>query len=361
MKRKFRNSALVLSLAGILGSRVLPASAAELDRESGSEVALYRLYNPNSGEHFYTASQNERDHLKSVGWKSEGIGWYAPEDSQNPVYRLYNANAGDHHYTLNENEKSFLEAQGWKYEGISWYSDDDNRVPLYRQYNPNAKAGSHNYTTNEKEHNFLVQNGWKGEGIAWYAIKAGKPEEQSIDYMSLYRPYVNHALNVVRTGNGSGNDDAGLVELYSNGQSVYFALEDMNGNHIPELAIFNAQGGIMQLYTIRDGRAVCEISSYMRSMNNYMGNGLFSYFGYGGMYSNAAGVYALDSTGHQQWREFYIYDAKFDGTSSTYFNRSGSWDVNNSLRLGDGSLFREKTDSFINTPSALSLTPLENF
>ncbi|HCK87514.1 MAG TPA: hypothetical protein DHW39_01760, partial [Erysipelotrichaceae bacterium] len=48
---------------------------------------MYRLYNPNSGEHFYTAKAKERDVLASIGWQYEGIGWYAPKESNTPVYR----------------------------------------------------------------------------------------------------------------------------------------------------------------------------------------------------------------------------------------------------------------------------------
>ena len=138
---------------------------------TATPVSMHRLYNPNSGEHFYTAADNEKNHLVSVGWKYEGEGWKAPEKSNTPVYRLYNANAGDHHYTLNANEKNALVKLGWNYEGIGWYSDDSKSVPLYREYNPNAKAGSHNYTPNKNEHNFLTSNGWKDEGIAWYGLK----------------------------------------------------------------------------------------------------------------------------------------------------------------------------------------------
>lgn len=134
-------------------------------------VSMHRLYNPNSGEHFYTAADNEKNHLVSVGWKYEGEGWKAPDKSNAPVYRLYNPNAGDHHYTLNVNEKDALVKLGWNYEGIGWYSDENKAVPLYREYNPNAKAGSHNYTPNKNEHNFLTSNGWKDEGIAWYGLK----------------------------------------------------------------------------------------------------------------------------------------------------------------------------------------------
>jgi len=134
-----------------------------------SGIEMYRLYNPNSGEHFYTSSTEEKSVLVNAGWKYEGIGWTAPSDGD-PVYRLYNANAGDHHYTLDKNEKDTLISYGWKDEGIGWYSDPDKTVPLYRQYNPNAKAGSHNYTTSKEENDALVKLGWKAEGVGWYAL-----------------------------------------------------------------------------------------------------------------------------------------------------------------------------------------------
>lgn len=131
---------------------------------------MYRLYNPNSGEHFYTANTNERDLLKRVGWNDEGIGWYAPT-SGDPVYRVYNPNAGDHHYTPHKFERDHLVKVGWRYEGIGWYSDKNKTIPLYRAYNPNAKAGSHNYTVSKKEQNHLIKVGWKNENIAWYGSK----------------------------------------------------------------------------------------------------------------------------------------------------------------------------------------------
>ena len=131
---------------------------------------MFRLYNPNSGEHFYTASVVERDHLISVGWNYEGEGWTAPESSSAPVYRLYNANAGDHHYTTSVVERDHLISVGWNDEGIGWYSDIDQGVPLYRQYNPNAVAGSHNYTTSTVERDHLISVGWNDEGIGWYGL-----------------------------------------------------------------------------------------------------------------------------------------------------------------------------------------------
>ncbi|WP_169815811.1 InlB B-repeat-containing protein [Denitrobacterium detoxificans] len=132
--------------------------------------AMYRLYNPNGGEHFYTASAEERDGLRKLGWKYEGIGWKAPVFSNTPVYRLYNPNGGDHHYTSSAEERDWLRGLGWKYEGIGWYSDDNKTTPLYRLYNPNAKSGSHHYTTSASERDGLRKLGWHYEGIGWYGL-----------------------------------------------------------------------------------------------------------------------------------------------------------------------------------------------
>lgn len=134
---------------------------------------MHRLYNPNSSEHFYTASTVEKNHLTDVGWSYEGTGWVAPVTSDTPVYRLYNANAGDHHYTTSAVERDHLISVGWSDEGVGWYSDDQQSVALYRQYNPNAVAGSHNYTASGAERDNLVSVGWSDEGIAWYGVSGG--------------------------------------------------------------------------------------------------------------------------------------------------------------------------------------------
>ena len=133
-------------------------------------TAMYRLYNPNSGEHFYTGSTQERDMLKAAGWHYEGIAWNAPTKSGAPVYRLYNPNSGDHHYTMSADERNMLVSVGWKYEGVAWNSASSSHVPLYRLYNPNADCGSHHYTGSKEERNNLVNVGWIYEGIGWYGI-----------------------------------------------------------------------------------------------------------------------------------------------------------------------------------------------
>ncbi len=135
-----------------------------------SSQTVYRLYNPNSGEHFYTLDWNEATYLDQIGWNYEGVAWNAPT-SGSPVYRMYNPNAGDHHYTLNYNEAMWLKSLGWNYEGIGWYSDDSQTTNVYRVYNPNATgAGAHHFTMDYNEAKWLKSLGWNYEGIGWYGL-----------------------------------------------------------------------------------------------------------------------------------------------------------------------------------------------
>ena len=138
--------------------------------ENKEVTPMYRLYNPNSGEHVYTGSLQERSNLVTAGWQYEGIAWNAPTKHGTPVYRLFNPNNGDHHYTMSAQERDNLVAVGWKYEGVAWNSASASNVPMYRLYNPNADCGSHHYTGSTEERDYLVSLGWKFEGIGWYGI-----------------------------------------------------------------------------------------------------------------------------------------------------------------------------------------------
>ena len=140
--------------------------------EGYTGVPMYRYYNPWSGEHFYSCDFQERNALVDAGWRSEGIGWYAPPSSGTPVYRLYNpwASGGDHHYTTSWSEYQSCIAAGWKGEGVGWYSDDAHSVSVWREYNPYQAAHNHNYTADYSEHQHLLSVGWRDEGVGWYGV-----------------------------------------------------------------------------------------------------------------------------------------------------------------------------------------------
>jgi hypothetical protein len=75
-------------------------------------VDMYRMYDPNSGEHFYTGSQEEKNNLIAAGWNYEGIGFTFPLTTGDPVYRLYDPVTGEHLYTMDVAEVNELMAAG---------------------------------------------------------------------------------------------------------------------------------------------------------------------------------------------------------------------------------------------------------
>ena len=152
---------------GAIGTVSAQASAA-------TSKPVYRLYNHNTGEHFYTESAYEKDNLKRAGWNDEGLGWNAAT-SGTAVYRVYNPNAsgGDHYYTMSKYEAQSLVNKGWRWDNngkAAFYSGGS--VNLYVAYNPNANSGSHNYTTNTYEQNSLLGKGWKYGKVAWKTMGA---------------------------------------------------------------------------------------------------------------------------------------------------------------------------------------------
>ncbi len=178
MKFRYKHAlGCVLAVCMIVAGALLPATAyGDTDTalvaasSSTKPVSVYRLYNPNSGEHFYTKNKSESNALAAIGWRFEGVGWTAPT-SGTAVYRLYNPNGGYHHFTTSKGELKLLVKSGWKNEGESWYSSTSKQVPVYRSYNPHATFCAHNFTASRGEHNLLVKQGWRDEGVGWYGAQ----------------------------------------------------------------------------------------------------------------------------------------------------------------------------------------------
>lgn len=106
VKESTQKSLVRLSLSSTTSPEISSSGSA-----STVEI-MYRLYNPNSGEHFYTKDAKEKNDLIDCGWNFEGNGWKAPSTSNTPVYRLYNPIAGEHHYTMDAAERDMLVSKG---------------------------------------------------------------------------------------------------------------------------------------------------------------------------------------------------------------------------------------------------------
>lgn len=141
-------------------------------------VNVYRLYNKKSKEHLYTSDSYEYKHLPEMSkdWVREGVNFkeYKKSDSTTvAVYRVYNPKSGEHVNTTDMNEVKVLKTKGWKSEGISFYAPKTGGKPVYRLYNPKAGIGAHHMTADTYEKSVLTKapNEWKYEGIAWRSVK----------------------------------------------------------------------------------------------------------------------------------------------------------------------------------------------
>jgi len=183
-----------------------------------ASLPVYRFYNVTNGQHFYTASEAEKNSLTTnLGsvFHLEGVAFYAytaTATELSPIYRFYNSANGGHFYTIDINEKTSLENLSKKitypvyrfvnlaneqhfftisedeknyvrnnlnniytYEGIAFYaypdaSPDPTLLPVYRFVNSNSNK--HFYTISEAEKNYVVANmgaTYQLEGTAFYA------------------------------------------------------------------------------------------------------------------------------------------------------------------------------------------------
>ncbi|MFC4652556.1 5'-nucleotidase C-terminal domain-containing protein [Lactococcus nasutitermitis] len=165
-----------------------------LNKQITNTQNVYRLYNPSSGEHFYTMSSYERNSDVKLGWKNEGIAFQTSAKGA-AVYRLYNKNTGEHFYTTSAYEKNSLIKSGWSYENIAYHTATAaTGTAIYRIYNP--QSGLHFYTTNAYEKNNLVKLGWRYESIAWYAAKTQTVKIGVIGVITTSTPSIVVAKNV---------------------------------------------------------------------------------------------------------------------------------------------------------------------
>ncbi len=158
----------VLTPSGLQGDTLIPPTSSEESELAPASIPMYRMYDPNSGEHFYSGAELERDFLVEAGWHYEGVGFNFPEEGA-PVHRLYDPVHGEHLYTMDEAEMNKLLAEGWNYEGVAFNSAGTDEVPQYRLHNPNAKRGGYHFTGSDMERDILIEAGWEYQGIGWYS------------------------------------------------------------------------------------------------------------------------------------------------------------------------------------------------
>lgn len=177
MKKSLKTATLLTLTATVIATGfALPQTAKAA--ETTDNTPIYRLYNPDNGEHLYTTDANERDTLYATyGWGYEGVAWYSANEGT-PVYRLYNNVLCNHLYTTDLNEIRVLTSM----DNTAWTVDNNNEplfysagdVSIYRVYNEGLN-GMHHLTTDRNEYDTLPTYGWTQEGVSLKAVAVGEP------------------------------------------------------------------------------------------------------------------------------------------------------------------------------------------
>lgn len=129
-------------------------------------VRMYRAYNPNADYHFFTTSLEEFDNAVAHGYRDETTGragfkvLETEGNGSTAIFRLYNLQTGRHYYTASAAERDYLvsivpppasgpdtRTSGWRYEKVEGfiYTDEaPGTTEIFRLYNNNS--GVHLYT-----------------------------------------------------------------------------------------------------------------------------------------------------------------------------------------------------------------------
>jgi hypothetical protein len=88
---------------------------------------VYRFFNTAIGNHMFTTSEVERDHLiqNVPDFNYEGIAYYvmgADANQGTDIYRFFNTQTGVHLYTASAVERDHIIATDpvWNYEGVAF-------------------------------------------------------------------------------------------------------------------------------------------------------------------------------------------------------------------------------------------------
>ena len=147
---------------------------------NSNDNTVYRFLNNDTGVHFYTADETERDAVLELdNFSFEGGSYQAVDPLTGmpeplPVYRFLNQDTGVHLYTISETERDATqELSSFSFEGEAFSAYEtqvEDSIPIYRFFNPST--GAHFYTPSADERDNVENNlpEYESEGIAYYAL-----------------------------------------------------------------------------------------------------------------------------------------------------------------------------------------------
>ncbi|MGS5086229.1 GDSL-type esterase/lipase family protein [Hydrogenophaga sp. A37] len=169
------------------------------------EVQAYRFFNAQTGAHFYTVSETERDSVIATlpQFQYEGPAFTVSTTAQDgllPVYRFFNTATGVHLYTISEAEKAHIQANlpTYQFEGVAYHASAVGGVgfkPLYRFYR--SDRGFHFYTASFEERDTVIDTAcaYRYEGTAYYVLDASATTEPPAAHINSVVMVVGDSLS----------------------------------------------------------------------------------------------------------------------------------------------------------------------
>lgn len=153
-----------------------------------SETTAYQFYNSAKDVYFYTVDENEKDFIlensETVGLRNyelqEGEGFRSADPLSGSeieeVHRFFNTETGAHFFTIDEVERDDLlenpEFEEYIYEEIKFYgysSEVDGSIPVYRFLD--TESDVYMFTHSESQADEMRENSmFEEEGVAFYAM-----------------------------------------------------------------------------------------------------------------------------------------------------------------------------------------------
>ena len=162
-----------------VGDARIDASTSNIDEDIASDI-VYRFFNNNTGVHFYTGNETERDAVLELpnfsfeGSSYESVDPLTGDPEPSPIYRFLNQETGAHLYTISEAERDATqELDNFSFEGEAFFAyptEEEGTIPIYRFFN--TVTGAHFYTPSAAERDNVEANlpDFLSEDVAYYAL-----------------------------------------------------------------------------------------------------------------------------------------------------------------------------------------------
>lgn len=226
-------------------------SGAVAQKAAANTVPVYRFFNRQTGAHFYTISEAERDRVRNTlpNMNYEGPAFSAVSAAApglSPVYRFYNVMTSVHFYTISESERAHVVANfpQFQFEGVAYYASQvagAGFTPLFRFYH--RTQGFHFYTNSENERDSVVanlKNIYNYEGIGYYVPGSGAPPVATSNPM-LFVTQVPHTTDFAARMSTFGNHQAQMNHV-TRGGDLYIRYPDGGLRNLTQEAGFGMTG-----------------------------------------------------------------------------------------------------------------------